>query len=150
MDWEPHVVRQGETLVRLAWSAGEDVVWRYEQNASSVAKQRKNPQILLPTDTLYLPVKAQETMPLATGQQNEFTAKVPKVSILAKVEDFAGAPCTAVVDGSPLEPGSVGCRVVHDEPSLLGLGDAIQAVKEGIKQKPRFDRPSRESPELRL
>jgi hypothetical protein len=111
VDWVPRVISQGDTLARLAWRAGADAdtVWGDARN-TDLAKLRKNPQILLACDVLYLPTAPPPTLvSLTPGQVNNFVSDVPSLSILVMLPDFAGASYTALVDGgNALDPGSVG------------------------------------------
>jgi hypothetical protein len=134
MEWAPHVIRQGETLAQLAWRAGVDMdtIWTYEKNAD-LAKRRKNPQALLPTDVIYLPTTPPKTKTytLNTGQTNTFVASVPMVSIVVKLPEFSGASYTALVDDDPIPSGSV------DGDGTLSLSVPIDAERVSLT----FDSP---------
>ncbi len=56
---EPYVIRQGDTLATLAYRFGfdADVVWNDPKN-DDLRKLQSAPNILKPTDILYIPERA--------------------------------------------------------------------------------------------
>ncbi|MGA3122936.1 MAG: hypothetical protein ABSF69_19380 [Polyangiaceae bacterium] len=88
---QPYVIRQGDFLDQLAHQFGFDVdtVWNDPANGKLTAI-RKDPNILAPTDVLYIPDDAGSTSPvhkLSTGQTNTFVADPPKVTISVRFAD---------------------------------------------------------------
>lgn len=61
----PYVVRQGDYLLKLAQRYGFDAeeVWSHPRN-EDLRKLRKDHHILAPGDIVYLPVKANEWLPI--------------------------------------------------------------------------------------
>jgi len=78
----PYVVRQGDYLAKLAFVRGFDAdeVWNDPKN-QALRDLRKNPNILHPGDVLYLPAATQQWLPLQKGTTNQYTAKVPRVTV---------------------------------------------------------------------
>jgi hypothetical protein len=76
-DPQPHVVRQGESLVTLAVRLGfdPDQVWNNKANASLRAL-RGDPHVLAMGDVLYIPPPTKKWLPLKVGAVNRFVATV--------------------------------------------------------------------------
>lgn len=97
---EPYIVRQGDTLASIAHAFGfdPDPVWNDDKNAD-LRKLRPNPNILFPTDVLYIPDQAEkDTAPqdIKTGTTNSFVADAPPTTINIRFLDptLASQPCT--------------------------------------------------------
>jgi hypothetical protein len=108
-DWAPYTVAQGDTLTSIAYTSGvdRDVIWGHEKN-KDIASQRKNADILLPTDVVYLPPRPDpQFTTVPAGSTNNFVSPVPNMPIQVQMPDFGGATCTAVADGQTLEPSNV-------------------------------------------
>lgn len=104
---EPYVIRQGDTLARLAYRFGFDaeVVWNDAKN-HDLRKDRSDPNILLPTDVLYIPeTREPSSTALVTGATNSFVSSEPTIPvhihfvdarlasqpfIVAEIEDLTG------------------------------------------------------------
>lgn len=85
---QPYVIKQGDYLARLAYVFGFDAnqVWNDPAN-DDLRKLRPDPNMLCPTDILYIPNQAAATPPmpsLATGQTNNFVSDAPTVKISIK------------------------------------------------------------------
>jgi hypothetical protein len=107
---EPYVVRQGDYLTALAYARGADPdqIWNAPENAK-LRELRKNPEILAPCDIVYLPPAPEPRWhKVKLGQVNTFVSDAPRIEILVKLPDFAGASYTADCDGVSLDPGCVG------------------------------------------
>ena len=84
---QPYVIRQGDYLLRLADKFGFDAetVWNDPENVSlrQAGRLSQDPNILDPTDMLYIPSSAPPVMhSLSTGTTNTFTAAaVPSVTV---------------------------------------------------------------------
>jgi N-acetylmuramoyl-L-alanine amidase len=95
---EPYVIRQGDTLSGLAYRFGFDArtVWDHAKNAD-LRKRRGDPNILWPTDVLYIPTKRPQFKTVITGAVNTYVCQAPPTMTLrikflgAK---FASQPCT--------------------------------------------------------
>jgi hypothetical protein len=97
---EPYVIRQGEYLLQLAHRFGfdADTVWMDDMNAD-LRKARPNPNVLCPTDVLYIPDQANQEPaqhPLDMGSTNTFVADVPTTTVRVQFTDdaLASQPCT--------------------------------------------------------
>jgi hypothetical protein len=93
----PYVVVQGDYLTRLGYLRGfaPADVWDHPSNADLKAL-RKNMDILLPGDVLYIPEDPSPPSSLAVGSGNRFMARVPTVTVAltlrAEDKPLAGEP----------------------------------------------------------
>ncbi len=84
---QPYVIKQGDHLALLAYKFGfdADTVWNDPANAA-LRQLRPNPNVLWPTDILYIP--DQNVPPamkqLAPGTTNTFVSDVPTVPVCVK------------------------------------------------------------------
>jgi hypothetical protein len=94
---QPYVIRQGDYLLSLAYQFGfdADTVWNDPQNAQlrQDGHLSQDPNILNPTDTLYIP--DQNVPPvmqsLTTGATNTFVANIPTATL---TQQFVGSDTT--------------------------------------------------------
>ncbi|WP_437729816.1 peptidoglycan-binding domain-containing protein [Sorangium sp. So ce1335] len=95
MGIRPYVVRQGDYLTQLAHRRGfsAERVWEHPSN-EALRRKRPSPEILQPGDVLYLPdaPETEGSLPLTTGGQNRFTARVPTVEIKLILKRADGTP----------------------------------------------------------
>jgi hypothetical protein len=114
---QPYVVKQGDHLPLLAYQFGfdADAVWNDPAN-DDLRKQRPDPNLLLPTDVLYIPDQVDKppaTYSLQTGQTNSFVSDPPKVSLVVVFADTdrASQPFTVteVPDLTGLSTDGDGC-----------------------------------------
>jgi hypothetical protein len=80
---EPYVVRQGDFVDLLAYQNGFDAdsVWNDSAN-DELRQNRDNPNVLYPTDVLYIPAPPDPTAFSAqTGTTNTFKSDVPTVPV---------------------------------------------------------------------
>ncbi|MBI4917936.1 MAG: peptidoglycan-binding protein [Acidobacteria bacterium] len=93
-DWRPHVVQQGDHLVKLAFRHGvpPDDVWTHPLNGD-LAKRRASAAMLCPGDVLYLPATPPKGLPVRARSDNRYRIQVPKVTVLLRLvsshTDFA-------------------------------------------------------------
>jgi hypothetical protein len=88
---QPYVIRQGDFLAKLAYRFGFDAdsVWNDPMNAQ-LRQLRPDPNLLWPTDVLYIPDPSGKTPPmqsLSVGSTNTFVADVPTATITLKFAD---------------------------------------------------------------
>jgi hypothetical protein len=86
---EPYVIRQGDTLAKVAHKLGFDAmtVWNDDAN-KDLRTLRPDPDILFPTDVLYVPESKSPVMhALKTGQINSFTSTEPTFPIKIRFVD---------------------------------------------------------------
>jgi hypothetical protein len=97
---QPYVIKQGDYLAKLACQFGfdADTVWSDPKNAD-LRKLRSDPNLLWPTDILYIPdqVNKQPVLKsLTTGTTNTFVSDTPTVTVNLKFADaeLASQPYT--------------------------------------------------------
>lgn len=88
----PHVIRQGEYLLRLCEARGLDVaaVWALPENAA-LRERRASHFVLAPGDVVHLPVREPEPLRLSRGQTNAFRVRRARVSVSVTLRG-AGEP----------------------------------------------------------
>jgi type VI secretion system secreted protein VgrG len=105
-DLQPHVIRQGDHLARLAFIHGFDAdkVWNDPKNAEIKAK-RKKPSILHPGDIVYLPHAERQGMSLTKGSSNSYSTVIPRktLRLALKEERLRNAKFKVEGLGAPLE-----------------------------------------------
>ncbi len=101
VDVQPYVIRQGDHLSSLAYQFGfdADTIWNDPKNAQlrQAGRLSQDPNILYPTDTLYIPDSTPPAMTsLEPGTTNTFVSNTPTVSITIRFSDpkFASQPYT--------------------------------------------------------
>jgi hypothetical protein len=100
-----HEVVQGEYLSMIAAEYGfhdYTVIWDHPNNAQ-LKEQRKNPNVLLPGDNLFIPDKEQKQETGATSRRHTFEVKQEKLKLRLVLEDIyekpiANAACTLFVE----------------------------------------------------
>ena len=87
----PYVVRQGDSLAKLAFVQGFDAdeIWGLPENAA-ISGLRRDPNMLRPGDILQLPVRPKEALSLTAGTTNRYVANVPRVHVHLCLRDDAG------------------------------------------------------------
>ncbi len=93
---QPYVIKQGDYLAALAATFGfdPDAVWNDPANAD-LQKLRKDPNILWPTDILYIPDQIDRepaTQSLTPGTTNNFTSDPPTITLTVKFVGPDGSP----------------------------------------------------------
>ena len=76
-----YVVRQGDTLLRIALTFGlePERIWREPKNAALIDK--RDPDMLAPGDVLYLPPPPPPSLRVTPKTSNKFRAKLPEIEI---------------------------------------------------------------------
>jgi hypothetical protein len=85
----PYVIRQGDHLAKLAYKFGfdADTVWNDPANAD-LRKVRSDPNMLWPTDVVYIPDPVAPLMTALTpGSTNNFVSTSPTVDVSLKFTD---------------------------------------------------------------
>lgn len=92
-DLEPHVVRQGEYLSKLAEQLGFDAeeAWNHPRN-QELRELRGDPHVLLPGDILWYAARPRGSGQLAAGSENGYVAEVPRVELRVRICDHLGEP----------------------------------------------------------
>ena len=104
-----HTVEQGEYLSSIAAEYGfadYTVIWNHADNAQLKAL-RKNPNVLLPGDSLFIPDKEQKLENGATSKRHTFEVNNNSLMLRLTLEDafekpIASAPCTLSLDQQTL------------------------------------------------
>lgn len=91
---QSHVVQQGEHLTQIAEQYGfrdYQTIWDHPRNAALKAR-RKNPNVLLPNDELFIPDKVQKTAACPTTQRHRFQIQAQQVWLRIIVKDVDDEP----------------------------------------------------------
>ena len=91
---QSHIVQQGEHLPQIAEQyAFRDyrTIWDHPRNAA-LKTQRKNPNVLLPGDEVFIPDKVQKTASCATTQRHRFQIQAQQVWLRIVVKDVDDEP----------------------------------------------------------
>jgi N-acetylmuramoyl-L-alanine amidase len=140
-----HIVEQGDHLCQIAKKYGFPdylVVWDHPENAD-LKKLRKNPNVLMPGDEVYIPDKEERIESGATEQKHKFVVDKKTLKLRLVLEDFyekpiAGAQCALVVDGQATQLPSDGQgKIEQDIP--LDAKDAVLVIRGD--QTPFADTP---------
>jgi hypothetical protein len=94
-----HIVRDGEYLSSIAAEYGFSnytSIWLHPENAELKAK-RKNPNVLLPGDKLYIPDRETKTMSVSTGKLHKFQLSASPVRLRIVIRDENGEPLANAV-----------------------------------------------------
>lgn len=103
-----HTVEQGEYLSLIAKNygfAGYAPIWEHENNAS-LREARRNPNVLLPGDQVFIPDKESKHAEIKTGQLTRFSVRQDKMLLRLVLDELFGeplanAPCQVSIDGKP-------------------------------------------------
>ena len=101
-----HSVEQGEHLSQIAKLYGfpdYKILWDHPQNAD-LKNLRKNPNILLPGDQVFIPDMEEKEEPGSTDKRHSFVVDKETLKLRLVLEDIyekpiAGAQCALLVDG---------------------------------------------------
>lgn len=101
-----HTVEQGEHLPMIAKTYGfasYKTIWDHDQNAS-LRETRKNPNILHPGDTLFVPDKEVKEVEINGGKSFRFRVRLDKVTLRLMIAELYGDPlsnaeCEVKVNG---------------------------------------------------
>lgn len=102
-----HTVKQGEHLSGLAKKYGFGdyrILWDHPENAALKSK-RKNPHVLYPGDSLFIPDKQEKKEACATTKRHRFQVRLPKLMLRIVVKDvdnlpITNTPCELEVEGA--------------------------------------------------
>jgi len=157
-----YVVRQGDCISSIAHRHGLfwEKVWNHPENAE-LKKQRKDPNILFPGDSVFVPEREQKEYSAATESRNRFRRKgVPakfKVCLAINDEPLAnkryrmcinGKWQTGTTDGggfveAPITPDAKSAKIMVEQPEgtswmvfefKFGSVDPID-TEEGIRER---------------
>lgn len=89
-----HTVQQGEHISRIAKQYGYRdyrIIWDAPENAD-LRKERDNPNVLYPGDTLVIPDKEEKKEQRATGQVHVFQVPAPRLKLRIALKDYDNLP----------------------------------------------------------
>lgn len=134
-----HVVSDGEYLVALAAKYGfqsYETIWNHPKNAALKAL-RKNPNVLLPGDVVFIPDKQERTVSSAPDRAHKFVLKRDRQRLRMKVSARFAAP-TPVDEAKVLVDGSERTVPVSDGLIDLEIPRAARAgaVRLGEREIP--------------
>ena len=117
-----HIVEQGDHLSQIAKKYGfpdYHVVWDHPENAD-LKNLRKNPNVLLPGDEVYIPDKEERIETGGTEQKHKFVVKKETLKLCLVLEDIyekpiAGAQCALIVEGQTTQLTSDGQGKLEQE-----------------------------------
>jgi hypothetical protein len=98
---EPYQTR-GEELPIPVSDKPDGEIWEHTNNRA-LKDKRKNPNILFPGDQLFIPVKEEKQVPVATDAEHKFSVTVPKLKLALVLEDqfrkpLADVRCKLIID----------------------------------------------------
>lgn len=134
-----YTVKQGDHVPGLASRFGFPdfaKIWDHPNNAELKGK-RKNPNVLFPGDTLYIPDRAEGVYPRPTELRHKFVSKRKPLKLTLILRDqyeqpIANAPCILQVDSKSNKLTSDGDGKVELEipPSAAGAQLVIQDTEQ--------------------
>jgi hypothetical protein len=100
-----YTVKQGDHVPGMAWRSGFSdyrVIWNHPNNAE-LKNKRRNPNVLFPGDSLYIPDLAVKEYPRPTDQMHKFVVNRTNLRLRMTLRDqyekpIANAPCILIVD----------------------------------------------------
>jgi N-acetylmuramoyl-L-alanine amidase len=106
---KPYVIREGDHLERIAAAIGADAktIWNLADNAP-LRKVRKDYNVLLAGDIVYLPQVERKWLSVDVGSKNEFVATVPSCTVThtftSNGQPLANQKYTLVGLPAPVDP----------------------------------------------
>jgi N-acetylmuramoyl-L-alanine amidase len=115
-----HTVKQGEHLSSIAATYGFSdyrTIWDHGNNAS-LKQKRKNPNVLYPGDSLYIPDIQRKEVDCHTGAKHVFKLNAPELELWLVIRDCNHLPrphtaCTLKIDGASEKLTTDGDGVIH-------------------------------------
>jgi N-acetylmuramoyl-L-alanine amidase len=111
-----HVVKQGEHLAGIAQSHGFtqwEAVWDAPENRA-LREQRKNPNVLLPGDRLFIPERQTREESGATNQRHRFTRTGPTLKLRIALHGLRNQPLAGHEGTLSIESQSAGFTTGSD------------------------------------
>ena len=117
-----YTVKQGDHLSSVAKAFGFSdyhTIWDHPQNAT-LKHLRKNPNVLNPGDSLFIPDREKRQEARNTDQRHKFKKNVPDLKLRITLEDIyekpiANAPCTLTLGGSSIQVTTDGTGKIEHE-----------------------------------
>jgi len=135
---EYHTVEQGEYLGVIAKEYGfasYSTIWEHDNNAA-LRDLRKNPNILLPGDQVFIPDKQSKQAEIKTGKQTRFKVRQDKMLLRLVLEEVFGEPlanatCQVTVDGKTEDLTTDASAVLEFEVSPSAQSIQLVVKEEG-------------------
>jgi N-acetylmuramoyl-L-alanine amidase len=140
-----HIVQQGEYLSQIARQHGFVSylsIWDHPQNGE-LKKKRKNPNVLLPGDRLFVPERERKEESAATEQKHRFETSRKKLFLSLVLEELYDKPisratCELAVDGALFKLTTDGAGAIKQE--IAGNAQhgrlTVRDVETGIQELP--------------
>ena len=140
-----HTVQQGDHLSGIAEQFGFqniDTIWSHPNNAD-LKKQRKDPHILFPGDSVFIPDKTDKSAPAPTTKLSEFKIAIKLLRLNLKLQDvnldpIANKPVNIDIEGRIVPPpstdgdGKTSSIIPKSAKNgVLELGDLLFPIKIG-------------------
>jgi hypothetical protein len=128
-----HTVKQGEYITKIATDYGfrdYQTVWDHPQNAALRAK-RKNPNVLYPGDSLFVPERELREESRSTDSRHRFKVKGKPLMLRLQLLDLherpiTGTPCVLQVESESFELTTDGRgRIEHEIPPTAQAGRLV-------------------------
>ncbi|HUI79813.1 MAG TPA: peptidoglycan-binding protein [Bryobacteraceae bacterium] len=131
-----YIVAQGDYLSRIAKNFGFSdyrTIWNHPNNASLKAK--RNPNVLYPGDSLYIPDRQPGEVTRPTDQTHKFQTKGVPLKLHLVLEDLyerpiANAKCTLLLGGDTRQVTSDGNGNIN-EPISPGVHEVTLIIQNG-------------------
>jgi hypothetical protein len=138
---EYHTVEQGEYLAAIAKNYGfasYTTIWNHDNNAD-LRELRKNPNVLLPGDKVFIPDKGSKHAEIQTGQLTRFTVRQDKMLLRLVLDELFGVPlanakCKVNIDGKPQDLTTDDNATVEFEVSPSAQSIELIVKEEGSQQ----------------
>lgn len=135
---KPYKVEQGDYMSKIAQKFGFSdykEIWDHGDNAA-LKNKRKNPNVLLPGDTLIIPDREEKKVSASTGKRHKFQVKRSELKLRLVLEDIyekpiANANCELNIDGETFQMTTDGKGKIEKEiPSTAEGGFLIIKSQE--------------------
>jgi N-acetylmuramoyl-L-alanine amidase len=112
-----YTVRGGDCIASIAWALGHHwrTIWEHSRN-SSLREQRKNPNVLLAGDRVFVPERQLGTVSVRTGQKGSFELKAELAAVRFRLNHLQTAYVLEFDDGTTLEGTTDGGGFVEATP----------------------------------
>lgn len=138
-------VKQGDCISSIAYKHGffPDTLWNHAENAN-LKQKRKDPNVLLPGDEVFVPEKEEKKESCATEQKHRFRKKgVPakmKVRLLINDEPRANEPYQLLIDDAFWKEGTTDKDGFIEQPiPLNAIKGELVVGKDGNEESYHFN-----------
>lgn len=138
-------VKQGDCISSIAYKHGffPDTLWNHAENAN-LKQKRKDPNVLLPGDEVFVPEKEEKKESCATEQKHRFRKKgVPakmKVRLLINDEPRSNEPYQLLIDDAFWKEGTTDKDGFIEQPiPLNAIKGELVVGKDGNEESYHFN-----------